>query len=235
MGRKFKIQIENVNGEKKLEPLKRWIRENHQNIIGYDYDDNDNSHTEAKKLIELGYYSYHDEFNNYQILNISNLNQNDSDINNEIRYIKKNKQISILESDDIGLKKLKSKLKQDYSRRSKSGMNNFSSYDEFDDWYFKQEKKCEYCKIKEEDVRYIVLNGILKSKRFPENGQLKQGKARGYYLEVDRKDSDENYSAENCVLACYFCNNDKSDVFDFSAYKKFFQNRKQFLLQQIIK
>lgn len=116
MGRKFKIQIENVNGEKKLEPLKRWIRENHQNIIGYVYDDNDNSHTEAKKLIELGYYSYHDEFNNYQILTKSEsfqLKNNDSINSKSIKINQVKKQdLSIEQSKNLFQDKITDKENQ---------------------------------------------------------------------------------------------------------------------------
>ena len=129
--------------------------------------------------------------------------------------------------------KLILKLKSDFNRRKKAGLNDFESAQDFFNWYLSQEKKCAYCKISEEEVRFIVINGALKSKRFPENGILKQGKARGYYLEVDRKNPDKGYSKDNCVLACYFCNNDKSDVFDYYSYQKFFQRRKEFLQELI--
>ena len=142
-----------------------------------------------------------------------------------------------VENNTFDMKKVESKLlkklKSDYQRRLKNNLNEFKDFDSFKIWYLAQDKKCSYCNISEEDVRYIVMNGILKSKRFPENGVLKQGKARGYYLEVDRKDAALKYSSENCVLACYFCNNDKSDVFDFKSYTLFFQNRKNFLLDLI--
>ena len=131
--------------------------------------------------------------------------------------------------------KLENKLKADYNRRKKNNLNDFETYEQFKNWYYNQDKKCSYCDIKEDEIRFIVLNGLLKSKRFPENGVLKQGKARGFYLEVDRKNSNLNYSTENCVLACYFCNNDKSDVFDFDSYNKFFLNRRNYLLDLIDK
>lgn len=126
------------------------------------------------------------------------------------------------------------KLKADYRRRVKNGMSNFKSFEEFNDWYTFTEKKCYYCGLSEEDSRFIVMNELLTSKRFPEKGVLKQGKARGYYLEVDKKDPILNYSKDNCVLACYFCNNDKSDVFDGDNYIAFFQNRLSFLEQLIV-
>jgi len=41
---------------------------------------------------------------------------------------------------------------------------------------------------------------------------------RGKRLEVDRIESKEPYSPENCVLACYPCNNAKSDVFTYQEF-----------------
>ncbi len=41
---------------------------------------------------------------------------------------------------------------------------------------------------------------------------------RGQRLEVDRIESKEPYSPDNCVLACYPCNNAKSDVFSYEEF-----------------
>ena len=84
----------------------------------------------------------------------------------------------------------------------------------FVQWYMSIDKKCNYCYLKEIEQFTIINNGILKSKRFfvEKNGN------RGKYLEVDRRDPNGPYSIDNCVLSCYFCNNDKSDVFNESQY-----------------
>ena len=59
---------------------------------------------------------------------------------------------------------------------------------------------------------------------------------RGLHLEVERKDSKNNiYSARNCVLACYFCNNDKSDIFSEQEYRDYMKNRKEFFLSEFKK
>lgn len=75
---------------------------------------------------------------------------------------------------------------------------------------------CYYCGLQEKEQQNIIESKILESKRFytTKNG------TRGKHLEIDRKDPVGPYSEGNCVLACYFCNNDKSDIFQADDYKK---------------
>ncbi len=117
------------------------------------------------------------------------------------------------------------KLRNDFNRRLKSQKNSFIDFQDFLDWYNKREKACHYCGLKEEESQEIVLKSKLKSRRFPQDGKTGRGQGRGKWLEVDRRKPDENYSRGNCVLSCYFCNNDKSDVFDETEYKKFMIDR----------
>jgi len=56
---------------------------------------------------------------------------------------------------------------------------------------------------------------------------------RGNHLELERRDAKNNYySPENCVLACYFCNNDKSDIFDENEYLEYLKDRRVFFENQ---
>ena len=121
------------------------------------------------------------------------------------------------------------KLKADYSRRKQRGLNSFQDFADFEDWYNTQDKKCYYCGLKESESQEIVMHELLKSNRFPQKGKLERGKSRGMWLEVDRLSPKENYSRTNCVLCCYFCNNDKSDVFHGNEYKKFMKDRLGYL------
>jgi hypothetical protein len=125
------------------------------------------------------------------------------------------------------------KLKADFSRRRQKELCNFRDFEEFKDWYNSRAKVCHYCGLKEEESQKIVLTGILKSSRFPQNGVLGRGQSRGMWLEVDRLLPKENYSPKNCVLSCYFCNNDKSDVFHGQDYKEFQNNRIGYLRKLI--
>lgn len=107
---------------------------------------------------------------------------------------------------------------------------------EFLDWYAKNLKLgCYYCGLEIETQIKLIEKGKLKSNRFfkhkfkTTSGKDKFG-TRGKSFEVDRKKPKGPYSKDNCVLCCYFCNNDKSDVFVSEDYIKFIggnmQNKK---------
>lgn len=99
----------------------------------------------------------------------------------------------------------------------------FINFAEFFHWYKEQPRKCFYCEIEESILFDLYDNGILSSKR---------GTKRGKSLEIERRNSTNNYySKENCVMACYFCNNHKSDIITEIDHKKYFaDNIKRYLL-----
>lgn len=119
-------------------------------------------------------------------------------------------------------------LKTWYNTKVREGISGFENFEDFKDWY-SQEKVCHYCGLTEVECQEIVHKGILTSNRFPLNGIFARGVNRGYWLEFDRKQPKGKYSRENCVLSCYFCNNDKSDVFTDSQYIEFKKDRVGFL------
>lgn len=101
--------------------------------------------------------------------------------------------------------------------------DDFRSFERFYYWYVEQYKiqdhKCYYCGVNEKVVRDAMGKHFSHRKR----------QNRGKYFELERKGPiDESYSPENCVLACYFCNNDKSDIFTEEQYRRYLQNRKGF-------
>lgn len=102
-----------------------------------------------------------------------------------------------------------------YNKRNKAEWK-FGPKDVFNDWYVGQLKQqqncCYYCNVNQDDISLLIERGIIKSKRFNK---------RGNSLEIDRKDT-RLYSKENCVLACYFCNNHKSDIINSDDFKKHF-------------
>lgn len=123
----------------------------------------------------------------------------------------------------------KQQLKTWYVGKAQMNLMGFVTYESFESWYNKQPKRCHYCHIEEVEIQEIVMRGLLTSARFPKIGLKARGRNRGKWLEVDRKNPNGNYTATNCVLACYFCNNDKSDIFNEAQYHKFKENRAVFL------
>lgn len=107
-----------------------------------------------------------------------------------------------------------------YTKTSESFDVRFDS-ESFCDWFSeqfaKQSGKCFYCGSSQADISRLIDAGLLKSKRA----------TRGRSLEVDRLDARGNaYAPDNCVLACYLCNNDKSDIVSSDDYVRFFAKAK---------
>jgi hypothetical protein len=79
------------------------------------------------------------------------------------------------------------------------------SFDVFKAWYLLQNNCCVYCGL-------TNLESIKLIQHFPETTR---GGKRGFSLELDRKDSNiTDYSIlDNLCLACYWCNNAKTNYF----------------------
>lgn len=94
----------------------------------------------------------------------------------------------------------------------------FESKEEFLEWHKEQPKICCYCGIKEEDLE-LYFNDKNRQYIFDPVNKARQ---RGRYLEVERivtlKDNNV-YSKDNCTLACYICNNAKSDFLSPKSFK----------------
>jgi hypothetical protein len=122
-------------------------------------------------------------------------------------------------------------LVQWFNSKVENGISGFESEAQFLQWYSQNisDGKCAYCGLSERDSQRIVHEGHLTSLRFPIYGCVTTGVNRGYWLEIDRKNPKGFYSIDNCNPSCYFCNNDKSDVFTDDQYQEFFQNRAGFL------
>lgn len=70
--------------------------------------------------------------------------------------------------------------------------------------------KCYYCGISIEQIEELGTNRKLYNKR---------SDTRGYSLEIDRKSPNLEYSKDNCCMACYWCNNAKTDEFSEDEFK----------------
>jgi len=81
------------------------------------------------------------------------------------------------------------------------------SRDEFIEWYDKQEKKCIYCDLSEEDLRF-------------QNDKFNKGTI---HLTIDCKDNDSGYVLDNIGLACLRCNSIKGYTFSFDEMREIAQ------------
>lgn len=97
---------------------------------------------------------------------------------------------------------------------------NFLSPERFAEWweakFQKQRGCCAYCETPISVIARIIEKESARSRN------VRGGGRRGPKLELERKKSRGPYSEENCSLVCYYCNNDKSYIYDDDEYKKFF-------------
>lgn len=76
----------------------------------------------------------------------------------------------------------------------------------FKERFFTEPRKCVYCGIKEEQLKDLCK-------------QTKRS-GRGDRLEYDRINDEKDYAIDNVVLACYWCNNAKSDEYSPAEFKE---------------
>ena len=70
-------------------------------------------------------------------------------------------------------------------------------------------KTCYYCGISEDMIAQLVSKRKIFKKKI----------TRGWTLEIDRKKPNLEYTEENCVRCCYWCNSAKTDEFDEIEFK----------------
>ena len=102
----------------------------------------------------------------------------------------------------------------------------FNNAEEFMKWWFEQSKKqnnsCYYCDTPIETIRQLIAEHKLRTR----NNRSKRDEATGRSINCRggarvggerERNPDKGYSRNNCVLACMYCNNDKSDIFEAGA------------------
>lgn len=108
-----------------------------------------------------------------------------------------------IEQIKIELKGLFAEFKLDYLN------NQFPRVFSIDDFSeLLKQKECAYCQISVEEITQLANEKQLHKKNY-----------RGWSLEIDRKNSNFEYTKSNCVMACYWCNNAKTDEFTFEEFK----------------
>jgi hypothetical protein len=87
--------------------------------------------------------------------------------------------------------------------------NEIFPYDEFTA-FVSERHKCDYCDITKEKINALINKKQLNKKKH----------TRGWSLEIDRKEPNLEYTRDNCVWCCYWCNNAKTDEFSYDEFKK---------------
>jgi len=133
-----------------------------------------------------------------------------------------------VDNHDVYLHAERERVVKLYSKKHKKG---FPTKDAFLDWYSKQIQsqryKCYYCETSILDIKSLIEKGKLKTRKT-------RYSVRGPVLEIDRNINDKGYSPNNCVLSCYYCNNDKSYITDGDDYKtNFGESRKRYFRKLI--
>ena len=113
---------------------------------------------------------------------------------------------------------LTNKLKQMKEDGEEINFNNEQLYRLFR-WWESSPKICYYCSLPENTLEELHSQPRHINKRFPQ---------RRKSLEIDRKQADQPYSnVQNLVLACYWCNNAKTDTFTEQEFQQLGQVMKR--------
>lgn len=88
--------------------------------------------------------------------------------------------------------------------------NNIMSLEEFTSLWEIDERCCGYCGISEKQIEAMCQTDSIETKRFY---------SRGKTMEIDKIRPGGEYSKENIILSCYWCNNAKTDEFTLSEFE----------------
>jgi hypothetical protein len=119
------------------------------------------------------------------------------------------------------------KAKKYHNSKKNKEEYKFKDICQFYRWYIMQEKKCCYCGIEETNLEIYFNNNNL---------QYQDARQRGKILEIERVvtaiKKHNVYSGENCRLACYICNNAKSDFLSAKSFKLIAKGISEFWIEQ---
>ena len=107
---------------------------------------------------------------------------------------------------DRNLKEYKDLFYREFSKKL--------NFDKFKDIFTEDHTKnqCHYCGITEADILDLI-------KKESDNIKTKRLLTRGRSMEIDRINPFGDYSKNNIILSCYWCNNAKTDEFSYEEFK----------------
>ncbi|MGB0166677.1 MAG: hypothetical protein ACPF8V_07460 [Luteibaculum sp.] len=79
----------------------------------------------------------------------------------------------------------------------------------FDEIVHPENPHCGYCGVTQKQIDKLIEQGLIRNK----------AETRGFSLEIDRLNPNEEYTAKNITLACYWCNNAKTDEFTVAEFE----------------
>jgi len=146
------------------------------------------------------------DFKNFQITNELVEKYANDYWQQEYSYLINGKTIKEIQNKITELETLNKKLLQDFEQEY---VKKFSTiFPESDFEKLLGEKECYYCGIT-----------IEKLEKLADKKKLFNKTNRGWTLEIDRLKPNLEYSKDNCVMACYWCNNAKTDEFSDDEFK----------------
>lgn len=107
-------------------------------------------------------------------------------------------------------RKDRQKWSNKYSSLKNRGEVKFANSQDLKKWY-ESGNKCEYCGLRKDII--IKIHTIAEERG---SGRMEK---RGKLLEIDRFEPKKPYDEKNCRLACYWCNNAKTDFFDGKEFE----------------
>ena len=107
-----------------------------------------------------------------------------------------------------------------------------NDFSKFYKWYKKQLQECYYCGTTQEMLTGIFRKGRKILPYSSKKGFLKRSTGT---LEIERLDSNLDYSEGNLVLACPLCNNAKSNLISANHYKEYFSYKMSQYLKHLYK
>lgn len=92
-----------------------------------------------------------------------------------------------------------------------------------------QELCCYFCNTDIRDIQSLIKNHLIYPRKRGKYGYS------GMHFEIEHLNADKTNNVEsNIVLACYYCNNDKSNTIEPEIFKKFFAQQKSISYKDLI-
>jgi hypothetical protein len=135
---------------------------------------------------------------------------------------------------DVFIQEEKQRISKYYSTNKKK-LIGYNKKSDFVNWYItkllNEDCKCHYCETSILEIRKLLKHGLINGRKVGRGGCG----YRGPNIELDRMDPIGIYTGDNCVLSCYYCNNDKSNTFDYKTYKNIVGPFKKLVWEQLKK